>query len=104
MLEKETATTRPQTTKPHTTRHLLDLTEDERWRYIEAKEKGDLEVQMKILEGCGCKCSNDDCKCQDEKCSKSDDDCMCQDDKCSRSDDDCKYQDSKKKMIKTEIN
>ena len=43
MLGNEIATTRPQTT-----RHLLDLSEDEKWRYIEAKEKGDLEEQMKI--------------------------------------------------------
>ena len=55
-----------------TTRHLLDLSEAERWRYIEAKEKGDLEEQMEILRGCGCKdeadkCSEccDDCKCQE---------------------------------------
>ena len=65
MLGNESATTRPQTT-----RHLLDLSEDERWKYIEAKEKGDLKEQMKILRGCGCKddadkcseCSDDDCK------------------------------------------
>ena len=56
-----------------TTRHLLDLSEAERWRYIEAKEKGDLEEQMEILRGCGCKddadkcseCSDDDCKCHE---------------------------------------
>ena len=66
MLGNETATTRPQTT-----RHLLDLTEDERWRYIEAKEKGDLEEQMEILRGCGCK---DDA----DKCSECSDDCKCQ--------------------------
>ena len=34
-----------------THRHLLDLSEDERSRYIEAKDKGDLEVTRKILEG-----------------------------------------------------
>ena len=70
-----------------TTRHLLDLSEAERWRYIEAKHKGDLEEQMKILRGCGCKddadaelgvaigslsiqcseCSDGDCKCQEVK-------------------------------------
>ena len=66
------------TAKPKTIRHLLDLSEDERWRYIEAKDKGDLEEQIKILEGCGCKedadaamcfkCSdNEDCKCQEPK-------------------------------------
>ena len=53
---KETATTTP--------RHLLDLSQAERLSYIEAKEKGDLEVTRKILEGCGCKedaeCSDDD--------------------------------------------
>ena len=58
MLENETATA---TARPKTTRHLLDLTEDERWRYIVAKEKGDLEEQMKILEGCGC--NEDAAKC-----------------------------------------
>ena len=58
-----------------TTRHLLDLSEAEMWRYIEAKHKGDLEEQMKILRGCGCKddadkcseCSDGDCKCQEVK-------------------------------------
>ena len=54
-----------------TTRHLLDLSEAERWRYIEAKEKGDLEEQMEILRGCGCK---DDA----DKCSECSDDCKCQ--------------------------
>ena len=54
-----------------TTRHLLDLSEAERWRYIEAKEKGDLEEQMKILRGCGCqddaeKCSDDDINVKNE--------------------------------------
>ena len=57
----ETTTARPKTIR---LRHLLDLSEDERWKYIEAKEKGDLEVTRKILEGCGCKedaeCSDDD--------------------------------------------
>ena len=61
------------TTKPKTIRHLLDLSEDERWRYIEAKNNGDLEEQMKILEGCDCNedaclpfsCSDDDCKCHE---------------------------------------
>ena len=63
----ETTTARPKTIR---LRHLLDLSEDERWRYIDAKDKGDLEEQMKILEGCGykedaAKCSHDDdCKCQ----------------------------------------
>ena len=33
------------------TRHLLDLSEAERWSYIETKEEGDLEGQMKILRG-----------------------------------------------------
>ena len=86
MLQIETATARPKTI-----RHLLDLTEDERWRYIEAKEKGDLEEQMKILEGCGC---NEDAA----KCFK------CSDDECKCSDDDCKCLDVKNqmKMIKTE--
>merc|ERR1719486_1135722 len=36
-----------------TTRHLLDLSEAERWRYIEAKERGDLEEQMEIYRGQG---------------------------------------------------
>ena len=54
-----------------TTRHLLDLSEAERWRYIEANKKGDLEEQMEILRGCGCK---DDA----DKCSECSDDCKCQ--------------------------
>ena len=33
------------------TRHLLDLSEAERWSYIETKEEGDLDGQMKILRG-----------------------------------------------------
>ena len=33
------------------TRHLLDLSEAERWRYIEARDRRDLEEQMKILRG-----------------------------------------------------
>ena len=57
-----------------TTRHLLDLSEAERWRYIEAKEKGDLEEQMEILRGCGCKDDTDA-----DKCSECSDDCKCQD-------------------------
>ena len=72
-----------------TFRHLLDLTEEERWRYIEAKDKGDLEEQMKILEGCGCGCENE-CGCkQGDKCS--DEDCDCQ-----------RTKDQQMKMIKTE--
>ena len=72
-----------------TFRHLLDLTEEERWRYIEAKDKGDLEEQMKILEVCGCGCENE-CGCKHgAKCS--DEDCDCQ-----------RIKDEKMKMIKTE--
>ena len=61
-------------------RHLLDLSEEERWSYIEAKDKGDLEEQMKILRGCGCGCG---CKDGDAnnctKCSDcTDDSCKCQ--------------------------
>ena len=33
------------------TRHILDLSEAERWSYIETKEEGDLDGQMKILRG-----------------------------------------------------
>ena len=72
-----------------TFRHLLDLTEEERWRYIEAKDKGDLEEQMKILEVCGCGCENE-CGCKHgAKCS--DEDCDCQ-----------RIKDEKMKMIKKE--
>ena len=72
-----------------TFRHLLDLTEEERWRYIEAKVKGDLEGQMKILEVCSCGCENE-CGCKHgAKCS--DEDCDCQ-----------RIKDEKMKMIKTE--
>ena len=72
-----------------TFRHLLDLTEEERWRYIEAMDKGDLEEQMKILEVCGCGCENE-CGCKHgAKCS--DEDCDCQ-----------RIKDEKMKMIKTE--
>ena len=70
-----------------TFRHLLDLTEEERWRYIEAK--GDLEEQMKILEGCGCGCEIE-CGCkQGAQCS--DEDCDCQ-----------RTKDQQMKKIKTE--
>ena len=75
--------------KTTTFRHLLDLTEEERWRYIEAMDKGDLEEQMKILEVCGCGCENE-CGCKHgAKCS--DEDCDCQ-----------RIKDEKMKMIKTE--
>ena len=75
--------------KTTTFRHLLDLTEEERWRSIEAKDKGDLEGQMKILEVCGCGCENE-CGCKHgAKCS--DEDCDCQ-----------RIKDEKMKMIKTE--
>ena len=43
------------------TRHLLDLSEAERWRYIEAEDKGDLELIRKILEGC-----KEDANCRDD--------------------------------------
>lgn len=38
-----------------TPRHLLDLSEAERLRYIRAKDEGNLEMTRKILEGCGFK-------------------------------------------------
>ena len=41
-----------------TTRHLLDLSEAERWRYIEAKHNGVF---------CCFECFDDDCKCQEVK-------------------------------------
>ena len=83
------------TSRPKTIRHLLDLSEDERWRYIEAKDKGDLEEQMKILEGCGCKV--EECGCKGEGCGCEEDDANCF--KCSDNDNDCM---SERKMIKTE--
>ena len=58
------------------TRHILDLSEEERWRYIEAKDNGDLEEQTRILKGCGCKDDGDADKCTG--CSDcTDDACKC---------------------------
>ena len=94
------------TTKPKTIRHLLDLSEDERWRYIEAKNNGDLEEQTKILEGCGCnedaaKCSycSDDCNCHEAN-NQMEIGCGCLPSNCS--DDNCHEAENQMKMIKTE--
>ena len=63
MISRLTAKSRLIDLKETTTpRHLLDLSQAERLSYIEAKEKGDLEVTRKILEGCGCK---EDAECSD---------------------------------------